>query len=146
MVRAAVVGVILAFVPVAALAAKPSPAVGGSPRCGWRVSRDYGPGALTYRLHLELRDCRWSDGSDRAMQVSVTRTGDQGPETARSSPVPCRSRQACDASATISHPEGETAHYAGQATWKWNDGPHRVSFDATCSTTSETVTCTDDAP
>ena len=142
---AALLGLMLAVVPGAAWAAKPSPAVGGSGDCGWRVTRDYGPGSLTYRLHLDLTGCRWWDGSDRSLHVSLRRSDNHGAATvARSAPAPCTARAAtCEASATIAHPEGETAHYAGQATWTWEDGPRRVSFDTSCMTTSETVSCAD---
>lgn len=143
---AVVVGLMLAAVPGAAWGAKPSPAVGGSSDCGWRVTRDYGPGSLTYRLHLDLAGCRWWDGSDRSLHVNLRRSDDHGAASvARSSPAPCTGRAAtCDASATIAHPEGETAaRYAGQATWMWNDGQRQVSFATSCTTTSETVSCAD---
>lgn len=142
-----VVGLVLAAVPGAAWGAKPSPAVGGSSDCGWRVTRDYGPGSLTYHLHLDLAGCRWWDGSDRSLHVSLRRSDNHGAATvARSAPAPCTGRAAaCDASATIAHPEGETARYAGQATWTWEDGQRQVSFATSCTTTSETVSCTDEA-
>jgi hypothetical protein len=142
-------GLMLVAGPGAARAAKPSPPVGGSKDCGWRVSRDYGPESMTYRLRLDLAGCRWWDGSERSLHVSLRRAdgpGD-GAAAARSAPAPCTGPTArCDASATIAHPEGETARYAGQATWNWDDGQHQVTFATTCTTTSETVSCADDRP
>jgi hypothetical protein len=150
-----VAGILSALTPAAAAtaaSAKPSPPVGGSDDCGWRVTREYGPEQLTYRLHLALSGCTWWDGSARSLKVSVTRFDQDGARTARSAPAPCaippERRRAptnahCDASATVDHPEGETAHYRGEAEWEWSDGPRRVAFDTTCRTTSETVTCAD---
>jgi len=137
--------------PGAARAATSSPA-GGTETCGWRVTREYGPESLTYRLHLDVGGCQWWDGSDRSLHVTVTRRDGHGARTTRSEPSPCTRTGAagpgeavgCDASATLAHPEGETAHYAGQATWQWNDGRHRVAFTTRCTTTSETVSCADD--
>jgi hypothetical protein len=145
-------GIVLALLP-GPVSAKSSPPVGGSDECGWRVTREYGPEELTYRLHLSLGGCPWWDGSTRSVKITVTRAGQDGARTARSSPGACamapaerqRSGNAqCDATAAIPHPEGETAHYRGEAAWKWNDGPHRVTFDTTCTTTSESVSCADD--
>lgn len=156
-----VAGILSALTPAAAVAtaataatAKPSPPVGGSDDCGWRVTREYGPEQLTYRLHLALSGCTWWDGSARSLKVTVTRLDEEGARTARSAPAPCaippERRRApanghCDASATVDHPEGETAHYRGEAEWEWSDGPRRVAFDTTCRTTSETVSCADGA-
>ena len=125
-----VVGIVLVLMSGRAWAAKSSPAVGGSDDCGWRVTRDYGPGSLTYGLHLNLGECVWWDGSDRRLEVTIRRTDNDGTTMARSAPSPCqRSGQnpmpraaGCDASVTIDHPEGETARYAGHASWIWNDG------------------------
>jgi hypothetical protein len=134
-----------------AWAMKSSPSVGGTSDCGWHVNRDYGPESLTYRIHLDLGGCAWWDGSDRSVKVTVKRIDEHGSRTARSSPAPCfrtkqlgSGRAGCDASATIPHPEGETARYVGDATWQWNDGPHRVGFDTNCTTTSESVSCADE--
>jgi len=147
-------GTLLAMATRGASAAKSSPPVGGSKDCGWRVTRTYGPEALTYRLHLTLGGCSWWDGSARSLKVAITRADDAGGRTARSSPAACATpagqsdgakKAHCDASATLDHPEGETAHYSGEATWEWNDGLHRVAFDTTCTTTSESVSCDDDA-
>ena len=148
-----VVGIALVLISGRAWAAKQSPAIGGSDDCGWRVTRDYGPDSLTYRLHLDLGGCAWWNGADRRLEVTVRRTDNDGTTMARSAPSPCqRSGQSqtpraagCDASVTIDHPEGETARYAGQAAWIWNDGRREVAFAATCTTTSETVSCTDEA-
>lgn len=142
----------LVLVP-GAWAAKESAPTGGSKDCGWTVSRAYGPESMTYRLHLELQGCGWWDGSARDLVVGLARNDGSHPPATRRSPVACasdRPRQgrpptACDASATIDHPEGETdVEYHGEATWKWEDGRHRVSFDTACTTNSETVTCSDD--
>lgn len=142
-------GILVTLMPAMAWAAKPSPPVGGTDQCGWRVTRDYSPQALTYRLHLALAGCTWWDGSARSLKVSVTRAEPHAQRTANSAPVGCAGPKgsppaACDASATIEHPEGETARYRGEASWEWNDGRHRVAFDTTCSTTSETMSCADD--
>ncbi|HVW30920.1 MAG TPA: hypothetical protein VHL53_00145 [Acidimicrobiia bacterium] len=141
----------MAALPAAAWAAKPSAPVGGTADCGWQVTRQYGPETLTYRLHLALAGCSWWDGSARSLKVSVTRVESKTRQTAQSGPAPCAGPSgsapaSCDASATIQHPEGETARYIGEASWEWNDGRHRVTFDTTCFTNSETVSCADDSP
>ena len=143
-------GLVVALAPPMAWAAKPSPPVGGSDQCGWRVSREYGPAVMRYRLHLSLAGCDWWDGSARALKVSLVRTESHRRQAAQSDPAPCAGSPGtpgagCDAAATIEHPEGETAHYRGEATWEWSDGRHRAVFDTTCATTSETVRCADDA-
>jgi hypothetical protein len=140
------IAVVLGLLPGTAWTAASSPPVGGTETCGWRVSRDYGPQSLTYRLHLDVGGCAWWDGSERSLQVTVTRGRGHDAQRARSVPVRCiRGAAGCDASATLDHPEGETAHYAGQATWQWNDGRHRVAFATSCTTTSENVSCADDS-
>ena len=140
------IAVALGVVPGAGWAAASSTPVGGTETCGWRVTRDYGPESLTYRLHLEVGGCAWWDGSDRSLEVIVTRGKGSGAQRARSVPVQCiRGAASCDASATLDHPEGETARYTGQATWQWNDGRHRVAFATSCTTTSENVSCADDS-
>ena len=140
------IAIALGLLPGTAWTATSAAPVGGSETCGWRVSREYGPGSLTYRLHLDVGGCAWWDGSDRSLLVSITRGQGHDAQRARSVPVQCtRGAASCDASAALDHPEGETARYAGQATWQWNDGRHRVAFATSCTTTSENVSCADDS-
>ena len=102
---------------------------------------------------LGPRRLQVGDGSTRSLKVAVTRDDETGERAARSSPAACTtsagqrdgSKKAdCDAAATLDHPEGETAHHRGEATWEWNDGRHRVAFDTTSTTTSESVSCDDE--
>jgi hypothetical protein len=144
---------LVALGPMAWAAPKTSPPSGGSRDCGWTVTRDYLAETMSYRLHLELGGCGWWDGSPRELVVDLVRDDGSGKPERRASPVACSSRSggtqppsatSCEAVATLDHPENETdVEYRGTATWKWNDGRHRVAFDSSCTTTSETIACTD---
>ena len=139
--------------PVAWSAPKTSPPTGGSRDCGWTVTRGYLAETMSYRLHLELAGCRWWDGSPRQLVVDLVRDDGSGTPVRRTTSVACASQSGgtgrastttCEAVATVDHPENETdVEYHGTASWKWNDGPHRVAFDSSCTTTSETIACDD---
>jgi hypothetical protein len=140
-------------IPTAWAAPKMSPPSGGSQDCGWTVTRDYLAETMSYRLHLELGGCGWWDGSPRELVVDLLRDDGSGQSERRSAPVACSSRSggtgprsttSCEAVATVDHPENETdVEYRGTATWKWNDGRRRVAFHSSCTTTSETIACSD---
>jgi hypothetical protein len=141
--------------PVVWASPKMSPPSGGSKDCGWTVTREYLAETMSYRLHLELAGCGWWDGSPRELVVDLVRNQRSGKPERQTSPVACSSQSgetgppsptSCEAVATVDHPENETdVEYRGTATWKWNDGRHRVAFDSSCTTTSETIACTDHA-
>jgi hypothetical protein len=144
---------LMALGPVASAEPKPSPPSGGTGDCGWKVTRDYLPETMTYRLHLDLGGCPWWDGSPRELVVELARDDGSGRPERRRSLVACSSdpdetgrpqASACEAFVSADHPENETdVRYRGTAGWNWHDGRHRAAFESSCTTTSETVGCTD---
>lgn len=117
---------------------------------GSTVTRQYTPEAMTFRLHLDLDGCRWWDGSARNLVIWLSRDDGAGPAS-RYSMIPCESgddaasRQTmCEVFATLPHPAEEQAvTYQGEATWEWQDGTRRVSFDTRCTTTQGHARCDD---
>jgi hypothetical protein len=143
LVAAVLTSAAVGLAPTAWAAPKSSPPTGGSADCGWTATKDYLPESMSFRLHLNLAGCSWWDGSARDLLVELVRDDGSGQPERRSSQVACSS-PSCESVATVDHPENETdVEYRGTASWKWNDGRHRVVFAASCTTNSETVVCTD---
>lgn len=137
------------------------PAAGGhssSPRfsplqvcSGATATREYTPEAMTFRLQLDLDGCRWWDGSARNLVIFVSRDDGNGPAS-RYSMMPCESGSDpdtdrttfCEVFSTLHHPAEEHAvTYLGEATWKWQDGERRVSFETRCTTAQGNARCDD---
>jgi len=137
------------------------PAAGGSPSSprvsprqacsGATATRDYTAEAMTFRLHLDLDGCRWWDGSARNLVIYVSRDDGAGPAS-RYSMMACESGSdpganrttVCEVFSTVHHPAEEKAvTYSGEATWKWQDGERRVSFETRCTTAKGQTRCDD---
>jgi hypothetical protein len=136
------------------------PAAGGSPSstgntaqqpcAGATARREYTADAMTFRLRLDLDGCRWWDGSPRNLVIYVSRDDDTGPAS-RYSMIPCDAgtdpnarTTFCEVFTTVHHPaEEKAATYQGEATWQWQDGERRVSFETRCSTTKGQARCDD---
>lgn len=137
------------------------PAAGGSPSSsrfftqqacsGATATREYTAEAMTFRLHLDLDGCRWWDGSARNLVIFVSRDDGTGPAS-RYSMMPCESgsdpnadrTSFCEVFSTLHHPAEEQAvTYQGEATWKWQDGERRVSFETRCTTNQGKSRCDD---
>jgi hypothetical protein len=138
------------------------PAAGGSPSssrfvpeqqtcAGATATREYTAEAMTFRLRLDLDGCRWWDGSARNLVIFLGRDDGTGPAS-RYSMIPCESGSdpnadrttICEVFTTVHHPVEEKAvTYQGEATWKWQDGERRVSFETRCTTTEGKARCDD---
>jgi hypothetical protein len=136
------------------------PAAGGSPSSqfvpqqacsGATATREYTADAMTFRLHLDLAGCQWWDGSARNLVVYVSRDDGAGPAS-RYSMMACESGSEsaanrttyCEVFSTVHHPAEEKAvTYQGEATWKWQDGERRVSFETRCTAANGQTRCDD---
>jgi hypothetical protein len=135
------------------------PAAGSSPSsshvdalqscAGATATREYTAEAMTFRLRLDLDGCRWWDGSARNLVVFLSRDDGRGPAS-RYSTTACESGSGpdadrttvCEAFTTVHHPaEEQAAAYQGEATWKWQDGERRVSFETRCTTSQGEARC-----
>lgn len=154
-IRLVPVGVLAAAVAVSAAGASPSPGPGphdAGTCAGSTVTREYTAEAMTFRLHLDLDGCRWWDGSARNLVIWLSRDDGTGPAT-RYSMTPCEAGSdvtsdppTCEVTTSVAHPATEQAvTYQGEATWEWEDGPRRVSFDTRCTTAAGRAGC-DTAP
>jgi len=138
--RRVVVAGLLAF----GLGVPPAGADRPAGRCaGATAVREYTASAMTWRLRLDLDGCRWWDGSARNIVMWLSRDDGAGPAN-RWSMAACQggggaSRPAdCEVATSLPHPAPEEAvAYEGEATWKWRDGTHRVSFGTRCTTTAD---------
>jgi len=154
--RMMVTGVLGVAVGVPAAGGSPSPSA--SPRfvpqqacAGATATRQYTAEAMTFRLRLDLDGCRWWDGSARNLVIYVGRDDGTGPAS-RYSTMACESSSDpnaertsfCEVFATVQHPAEEKAvTYQGEATWTWQDGERRVSFETHCSTSQGQARCDD---
>ena len=137
------------------------PAAGGSPSSspvfpqqacsGATATREYTAEAMTFRLRLDLDGCQWWDGSARNLVIYVSRDDGAGPAS-RYSMMACESGSEpganrttlCEVFSTVHHPAEEKAvTYSGEATWKWQDGERRVSFETRCTTAKNQSRCDD---
>jgi hypothetical protein len=148
-VSAGVLGLTLGVPAAAASPARPGFVAQGA--ClGSTVTRGYTPEAMTFRLHLDLDGCRWWDGSARNLVIWLSRDDGAGPAS-RYSMMACESGSdpssrttTCEVFATLPHPTEEKAvTYQGEATWEWQDGTRRVSFDTRCTTAQNDARCDD---
>jgi hypothetical protein len=108
---------------------------------GATVTREYTAESMTYRLRLDLDGCGWWDGSARNLVIWLSRDDGAG-AASRYSMAACEADRSpgaaatttCEVFVTIAHPAHETSvSYQGEATWEWQDGPQRASFDTRCS-------------
>jgi hypothetical protein len=149
LVAAGVVGLMLGAPAAAGSPARPVFVAQGA--CtGSTVTRDYTPEAMTFRLHLDLDGCRWWDGSARNLVIWVSRDDGAGPASrysmtaCESGPDPSPRTTTCEVFASLPHPTEEKAvTYQGEATWEWQDGTRRVSFDTRCTTAQDDARCDD---
>ena len=137
------------------------PVAGGSPSSsrfftqqacsGATATREYTAEAMTFRLRLDLDGCRWWDGSARNLVIWLSRDDGAGPAS-RYSMMACESNSDpnadrtnfCEVFTTVHHPaEEKAATYQGEATWKWQDGERRISFETRCTTTDGQARCDD---
>ena len=142
-------GLTLGVPPADASPARPG-FVAQSACTGSTVTRDYTPEAMTFRLQLNLDGCRWWDGSARNLVIWLSRDDGAGPASRYSMTVceagsdPASRTTACEVFTTLAHPAEEKAvTYQGEATWEWQDGTRRVSFDTHCSSTQSNARCDD---
>jgi hypothetical protein len=117
---------------------------------GSTVTRQYTPEAMTFRLHLDLDGCAWWDGSARNLVIWLSRDDGAGPASRYSMTAceggsdPSSRTTACEVFATLPHPSEEKAvTYQGEATWQWQDGTRRVSFETHCTTAQNHARCDD---
>jgi hypothetical protein len=117
---------------------------------GSTVTREYGPEAMTFRLHVDLDGCGWWDGSARNLVIWLSRDDGTGPASRYSMTAceagsdPASRTTACEVFTTVTHPAEEKAvTYQGEATWEWQDGTRRVSFDTHCTTAHGNARCED---
>jgi hypothetical protein len=137
-------------VPAAAASAARPDFVAQGACSGSRVTREYTPQAMSFRLHLDLEGCGWWDGSARNLVIWLSRDDGSGPAS-RYSMTACESGSdpasrttTCEVFTTLAHPAEERAvKYQGEATWEWQDGPRRVSFDTHCTTETNHARCDD---
>ena len=149
LLSAGVVGLTLGGPAAAASPAQPGFMAEGA--CsGSTVTREYTPEAMTFRLHLDLDGCRWWDGSARNLVIWLSRDDGAGPAS-RYSMTACESGSdsasrttTCEVFTTLAHPTEEKAvSYEGEATWEWQDGTRRVSFETHCTTAQSQARCDD---
>ena len=148
-VSVGVVGLTLGLPPASASAARPG-FVAERACSGSTVTREYTPESMTFRLHLDLDGCRWWDGSARNLVIWLSRDDGTGPAS-RYSMMACESGSdpssrttTCEIFTTLSHPaEEKSVTYQGEATWEWQDGTHRVSFETHCTTAQTRARCDD---
>ncbi|HEV3365014.1 MAG TPA: hypothetical protein VG795_12910 [Acidimicrobiia bacterium] len=117
---------------------------------GSTVTREYTTQAMTFRLQLDLDGCGWWDGSARNLMIWLSRDDGTGTAsrysmtTCESGSDPASRTTACEVMTTLSHPTEERAvTYQGEATWEWQDGTRRVSFDTHCTTETNHARCDD---
>jgi hypothetical protein len=148
-VSAGVVGLTLGVPAVAASPARPGFVAEGA--CsGSTVTREYTPEVMTFRLHVDLDGCSWWDGSARNLVIWLSRDDGAGPAS-RYSMTACESGSdpssrttACEVFTTLPHPaEEKSVTYEGEATWEWQDGTRRVSFETHCTTAQSHARCDD---
>lgn len=149
-VAAGVVGLALGVPAAAASAPRPPGFVAQGACTGSTVTREYTPEAMTFRLHLDLDGCRWWDGSARNLVIWLSRDDGAGPASrysmmaCESGPDPSSRTTTCEIFATLPHPAEEKAvTYQGEATWEWEDGTRRVSFETRCTTAQSHARCDD---
>lgn len=146
------VGVAASVFVMSSAGASPSPGFGAQGVCsGATVTREYTAESMTFRLHLDLAECRWWDGSPRNLVIWLSRDDNAGPAS-RYSMTPCEAGSdpnsappdSCEVSTSLPHPPEEQAvTYQGEATWEWKDGPRRVSFNTRCTTAAGQAGCDD---
>ena len=149
-VAAGVLGLTLG-VPVAAGGSPGRPGFVAQGACtGSTVTREYTPEAMTFRLQLDLDGCRWWDGSARNLVIWLSRDDGAGPASrysmsaCESGSDPSSRATTCEVFTTLPHPTQEKAvTYQGEATWEWQDGTRRVSFDTRCTTAPNDARCDD---
>jgi hypothetical protein len=148
LLSAGVVGLTLGG-PAGAASAQPGFVAQGA--CsGSTVTREYTPQAMTFRLHLDLDGCQWWDGSARNLVIWLSRDDGAGPAS-RYSMTACESGSdpasrttTCEVFTTLAHAAEEKAvSYEGEATWEWQDGTRRVSFETHCTTAQNQARCDD---
>ena len=132
--------------------AAPSPEFVAQGACsGATLTRDYTPESMTFRLHLDLDGCRWWDGSARNLVIWLSRDDGAGPAS-RYATMACEASAepnsgqptTCEVFASLPHAADEHAVvYQGEATWEWNDGSRRTSFDTRCTTATGQARCDD---
>ena len=146
---AGMLGLTLGVPAAAASPARPDFVAQGACR-GSTVTRDYTPEAMTFRLRLDLDGCPWWDGSARNLVIWLSRDDGAGPAS-RYSMTECESGSdpasrttTCEVFTTLPHPAEERAvTYQGEATWEWQDGTRRVSFETHCTTETNNARCDD---
>lgn len=145
-------GVLALMLSVPAAATSPAPPgfLAQGACSGATVTREYTPEAMTFRLHLDLDGCHWWDGSARNMVIWLSRDDGTGPASrysmmaCESGPDPSSRKTMCEIFATLPHPAEEKAvAYQGEATWEWQHGTRRVSFDTRCTTDQNDARCDD---
>ena len=148
-VSAGVVGLTLG-VPAAAASPAPPGFMAEGACSGSTVTREYGPEAMTFRLHLDLDGCGWWDGSARNLVIWLSRDDGTGAASrysmtaCESSSDPSSRTTSCEVFTTLAHPaEEKAATYEGEATWQWQDGTRRVSFTTHCTTAQNHARCDD---
>lgn len=152
MVVTGVLGVAVG-VPAAGGSPSPSPSRFAPPQAcaGATATREYTAEAMTFRLRLDLDGCRWWDGSARNLVIYLGRDDGTGPAS-RYSTMACESSSdpggertsSCEVFTTMHHPAEEKAvTYQGEATWTWEHGERRVSFETPCTTSQGQARCDD---
>jgi len=148
-VSAGFLGLTLGVPAAGASPARPDFVAQGACR-GSTVTRDYTPEAMTFRLHLDLDGCTWWDGSARNLVIWLSRDDGTGPASRYSMAAceadsePASRTTACEIFTTVAHPAEEKAvTYQGEATWEWQDGTRRVSFETQCTTAHGKARCDD---
>jgi hypothetical protein len=149
LVSAGIVGLTLG-VPAAAASPDQPGFVALGACSGSTVTREYTAQAMTFRLHLDLDGCQWWDGSARNLMIGLSRDDGAGPAS-RYSMTPCESGSdpasrttTCEVFTRLAHSVEERAvSYEGEATWEWQDGTRRVSFQTHCTTDQSQARCDD---